>query len=279
MTDAFVHLSSVGSGSYLPEDVLFLLQAVELEVTGVREKERLIQSGQKHYSQMISLETAPTDIHIALYQKAMQQHALRMALHVQSLVLALNQACKGPSIALVSFVRAGLPLGVLLRRGLRDLQRDTHHYGISIVRDRGIDMIALEAVIAVHGAENIVFVDGWTGKGAICGEVRRSLRDDIRFVGRPKLVVLADPCGRAWMAASAEDWLMPSGILGATVSGLVSRSIWPAEGGCMGAWCTTTCVTMTGLAILSIRSKVCAERCRRSRLPALGRRRSGLNCR
>ena len=35
----------------------------------------------------------------------------------------------------------------------------------------------------------------------------------------PRLVVLADPCGRAWLAASAEDWLIPSGILGATVSG------------------------------------------------------------
>lgn len=76
---------------------------------------------------------------------------------------------QGASIALVSFVRAGLPLGVLLRRALVEMGRDARHYGISIIRDRGIDSVALEAIIKAHGAENIVFVDGWTGKGAIGG--------------------------------------------------------------------------------------------------------------
>lgn len=140
----------------------------------------------------------------------------------------------GPSIVLVSFVRAGLPLGVLLRRALLDMGRDAHHYGISIIRDRGIDKVALEAIIEEHGAENIVFVDGWTGKGAISSEIQRSLNGDSRFPQNPRLVVLADPCGRAWLSASAEDWVIPSGILGATVSGLVSRSIWPTDGGLHG---------------------------------------------
>ncbi|MPR02772.1 cysteine protease StiP family protein [Pseudomonas sp. MAFF 212408] len=234
MREAFAHLNTVGSGSYQADDVLFLLQPVEIEVTEVHEKERLIQTRQKHYSEMISQESAPTQVHKTLYAQAMQQNAARMARDVQCLALALDQACSGPSIALVSFVRAGLPLGVLLRRALVDLGRDAHHYGISIVRDRGIDMIALQAVIAAHGAENIVFVDGWTGKGAIAGEIQRSLKGDARFPEQPRLVVLADPCGRAWLAASAEDWVIPSGILGATVSGLVSRSIWPAEGGLHG---------------------------------------------
>ena len=37
--------------------------------------------------------------------------------------------------------------------------------------------------------------------------------------------MLADPGGFASLAASHEDWLIPSGILGASVSGLISRSI------------------------------------------------------
>jgi hypothetical protein len=37
--------------------------------------------------------------------------------------------------------------------------------------------------------------------------------------------VIADPCGRAGLCASREDWLIPSGILGGNVSGLISRSI------------------------------------------------------
>ena len=234
MTDSIADLNTVGSGSYLPNDVHFLLQPVQMEVTDVVEKERLIQSKQKHYSEMISLESAPTEVHKALYERALAQNGVRMATDVQALALALNEACTGPSVVLVSFVRAGLPLGVLLRRALIDMGRDAHHYGISIVRDRGIDTVALEAIIRAHGAENIVFVDGWTGKGAISGEIQRSLNGDSRFPQDPRLVVLADPCGRAWLCASAEDWVIPSGILGATVSGLVSRSIWPTDDGLHG---------------------------------------------
>lgn len=225
---------TVGSGSYAAGDVHFLLRPVQIEVTDVAEKERLIQTQQRHYSEMISQEHVPSERHHELYRRALEQNGARMAADVQALALALDAHYRGTSIALVSFVRAGLPLGVLLRRALRELGRDAQHYGISIVRDRGIDQVALETVARAHGAENIVFVDGWTGKGAISGEIRRSLAGDARFPEDPRLVVLADPCGKAWLAASAEDWVIPSGILGATVSGLVSRSIWPADGGLHG---------------------------------------------
>ncbi len=234
MSDHLNSFDIVGSGSYPPEDVTLLLRQVSIETTDVEEKERLIQSNQRHYSEMISEEQAPTPTHMGLYIRALHQNGDRMAIDVQSLALALNNLCTGSSIALVSFVRAGLPLGVLLRRALSGMRREAKHYGISIIRDRGIDAVALEAIIKSHGAENIVFVDGWTGKGAISSEIRRSLAGDNRFPIDPRLVVLADPCGKAWLAASAEDWIIPSGILGATVSGLVSRSIWPRDGGLHG---------------------------------------------
>ncbi|MCI3943733.1 Cysteine protease StiP [Pseudomonas syringae] len=234
MSDPVHGLDTVGSGSYLADDVHFLLRSVQIQTTRVEDKERLIQTRQKHYSEMISEESAPSAAHQALYERALSQNGERMADDVQALAQALDRQCTGPEIILVSFVRAGLPLGVLLRRALIELGREAHHYGISIVRDRGIDNVALEAIVQAHGAQNIVFVDGWTGKGAISGEIRRSLAGDARFPADPRLVVLADPCGCAWLAASAEDWVIPSGILGATVSGLVSRSIWPADGGLHG---------------------------------------------
>lgn len=234
MTALIQGLSTVGTGSYHPEDVQFLLRPMQITPTDVTEKERLIQSGLRHYSEMISTERAPSEVHKALYAQALEQNRIRMAADVQKLALALNVLYTGTSIVLVSFVRAGLPLGVLLRRALTGLGRKVYHYGISIIRDRGIDTVALEAIIQAHGAENIVFVDGWTGKGAISGEIRRSLAGDSRFPVDPRLVVLADPCGKAWLAASAEDWIIPSGILGATVSGLVSRSIWPVDDGLHG---------------------------------------------
>ena len=241
MAEILPDRETVGSGSYHPEDVRVLLRPMDTPMTPVEEKERLIQTNRKHYSEMISMEHAPTDVHKALYERALARNGRRMAADVMALALALKTVYagqggeEGAGIALVSFVRAGLPLGVLLRRALRDIMgREVFHYGISIVRDRGIDTVALEAIIGTHGAENIVFVDGWTGKGAIAGELNRSIGADRRFPRGPRLVVLADPCGCAWLAASAEDWIIPSGILGATVSGLISRSIWPARGGLHG---------------------------------------------
>lgn len=221
-------------GSYRPADVEFLLRPLQIEVTSAEEKERLIQSRQRHYSEMIGAENPPTPVHQQLFTEALAQNAQRMAEDVAALAAALDARYTGPSIALVSFVRAGVPLGALLRRALVDRGREVRHYGLSIIRDRGIDWVALEAVIARHGAANIVFVDGWTGKGAIAGELRRCLRGDSRFVGEPPLVTLADPCGHAWLAPSSDDWLIPSGILGATVSGLISRTIWTEDGGYHG---------------------------------------------
>lgn len=266
MSNAFEGLETVGSGSYDADDVHFLLRAMEIEVTDVQEKERLIQTRQRHYSEMISQEHPPSDTHKRLYQLALTQNGARMAADVQALAQALNERYNGTSIALVSFVRAGLPLGVLLRRALVERGCDARHYGISIIRDRGIDNVALEAIIQTHGAENIVFVDGWTGKGAISGQIRDSLAGDSRFPAEPRLVVLADPCGRAWLAASAEDWLIPSGILGATVSGLVSRSIWPSDPGLHG------CVVYDHLAehdvTMSFIHSIEAERAQRATQPS-----------
>ena len=226
--------SPVLHGSYLAEDVEFLLRPLQIEITSAEEKERLIQSRQRHYSEMIGAEHPPTEVHQALYQAALAQNGQRMAEDVQALALALAARYRGVDLALVSFVRAGAPLGALLRRALVDQGLTVRHYGLSIIRDRGIDPVALERVIALHGAANILFVDGWTGKGAIAGELQRCLAADPRFVGPPRLVTLADPCGHAWLAPSSEDWLIPSGILGATVSGLISRTIWTEDGGYHG---------------------------------------------
>ena len=48
------------SGSYDASDVQFLLKPIEMEMTPVDQKEALIQSGKKHYSDMLSQEPAPT---------------------------------------------------------------------------------------------------------------------------------------------------------------------------------------------------------------------------
>ncbi len=223
------------SGSYLPEDVHFLLKPVEMEMTPVEQKEQLIQSGEKHYSEMLSQEPEPTAWHLDLFARALEQGAERLAKEVVMLAKALADRFGDTPVILVSLVRAGVPLGVMLHQALREMGKTSHHYGVSIIRDRGIDDTAMDWIEAQHGTEGIVFVDGWTGKGAITGQLRRSLENRVGYPQDPRLVVLADPCGVSWLAASDDDWLIPFGIMGAPVSGLISRSIWSAEGlhGCV----------------------------------------------
>ncbi|MEM6486864.1 MAG: cysteine protease StiP domain-containing protein [Pseudomonadota bacterium] len=216
------------SGSYAPEDVTFLLRPVPLEAVGpgpadTADKERQIQTGRRHYSEMIVPEAVPGPAYMAVFEAALARYTPRMAAECAALVGALAAAVAGP-ITLASLVRAGVPLGVLLARGLRALGRDTWHAGISIIRDRGLDGAALDHLLARRPSGGLVFVDGWTGKGAIADELEADLARRWPAVA-PRLAVLADPCGRAWLSASHEDWLIPSGILGGNVSGLVSRSI------------------------------------------------------
>ena len=239
-----------GSGSYLASDVTVLLDIVDKDAVAdvpVNQKEALIQSGQRHYSDMLTLENAPTAMHEQLYQQALAQGTTRTATDIVNLAYTLHHILQQTvslqrPLILVSLVRAGLPIGVLLQRTLADADSSyalpSVHYGISIIRDRGLDTVALQMILDAHPESPIIFVDGWTGKGAIYQELARSL-DAFSDPNHPNfanifhqgenvipLLTLADPAGVAWLAASEEDWLIPSGLLNSTVSGLISRSLY-----------------------------------------------------
>jgi hypothetical protein len=130
----------------------------------------------------------------------------------------------------VSLTRAGTPVGVLLKHCLADVfARPAWHFSISIIRDRGIDERALDCILKTHGRDpaGIVFIDGWTGKGVIARELKQRVSDYNARHGlrlNTQLHALTDLAGVA-IAPSDQDYLIPSSILGATVSGLVSRSI------------------------------------------------------
>ncbi len=217
------------SGSYAPGDVTFLLRPVHIEPTPTVEKERLIQSGVRHYSELLAMEQVPGAAYLALYHQGLEAGADRMAADVARLARTLDARWPPGEIVLVSLARAGTPLGVLLRRALARLRTTAPpHYSVSIIRDRGIDAAALDHVRARHDERRVVFVDGWTGKGAISRELRRSVADYNRRRGArvpARLAVLADLAGAAQLAATAEDYLIPSSVLNAVVSGLVSRTV------------------------------------------------------
>lgn len=218
--------------SYNVGDVTFLLKPVRIAATPVAEKEALIQSGRSHYSEMISEERRPDARHLEIFDAARAAGEGRIAQEIMSLAKLIMQRIGAgeleASITLCSLVRAGVPFGVLLLRALRHLGIECAHFGISIIRDRGLDTNAISWILKNHPAGGVIFVDGWTGKGAISTELSRSWNE---ITGRTsaELAVLADPAGFATMSGSHEDWLIPSGILGANVSGLISRSILNAD--------------------------------------------------
>lgn len=212
------------SGSYEPEDVTFLLKPIDMQATGVEEKEAAIQSGRRHYSEMVSAESVPSARYLGLYHAALARNGDRLAGDVSSLAAHLASRRPGREIVIVSLARAGTPIGILLARTLRAWGHVATHYSISIIRDRGIDHVALAHIAERHDPADTVFVDGWTGKGAIAGELRRSLKDRPHGFS-PLLAVVTDPAGRADMAAGGDDYLIASGLLNGIVSGLVSRSI------------------------------------------------------
>jgi hypothetical protein len=219
-------------GSYAAEEVSFLMQQMQMETTSLEQREKMIQSGQKHYSEMIGPEDAPTRLRLKLFRESLITNGMRMATDIAVLAAAMAASAIDGELTVVSIARAGTPIGVLLWHRIREIAPHLRltHYSISVIRDRGVDYAALRWIMALHSPSSIRFVDGWTGKGTIADELHHSIHawQDAPKGLNPGLWVPLDVCGAAFYAASSEDYLIPSTLLGGTLSGLISRSVLPA---------------------------------------------------
>jgi hypothetical protein len=216
-------------GSYLPDDVTLLLKdlsGVALE-RDVRARERDMQ-GPGHYSETLPIEYRPTGRYRETFEEILSTHADETALLVATLADRLINR-KGDGVVIVSLARAGTPIGVLVRRAIAARHGiSVPHYSISIIRDRGIDRQALRFILQRHRPGDLQFLDGWTGKGTITNELRRSLAHFSASDGfhlDPELAVLADPGRTSSLFATREDALIPSACLNATIAGLISRTV------------------------------------------------------
>ncbi|MFJ8884195.1 phosphoribosyltransferase [Streptomyces sp. NPDC102402] len=211
--------------SYAADDVGWLLQDLSdtpLEAP-TEEREEAIQSGGAHYAESLPVEYQPSPQYQELFKAALDASAARIARAVGT-VTETVLAERGPRPVLVSLARAGTPVGVLMRRWAQHRHGlDLPHYAVSIVRGRGIDANALRWLAAHHDPADVVFVDGWTGKGAITRELAAALEEFEGF--NPEIAVLADPGGCVRTYGTREDFLIPSACLNSTVSGLISRTV------------------------------------------------------
>ncbi len=221
--------------SYAPEEVGWLLQDlsdVTLEAP-TEEREEAIQSGGAHYAESLPVEYQPSEQYQELFHAALETSAARIAQAV-GVVTETVLAERSPRPVLVSLARAGTPVGILMRRWAQHRHGlDLPHYAVSIVRGRGIDANALRWLAAHHDPRDVVFVDGWTGKGAITRELAQALTEFEESDGitgfDPEIAVLADPGSCVRTYGTREDFLIPSACLNSTVSGLISRTVLRAD--------------------------------------------------
>lgn len=227
-------LTGPSFGSYAPSEVSWLLKDLShlrLE-DDVADRERRIQRGVAHYAESLPVEYQPDDAYRALFDRVLHASAMRLAAAVGT-VTDTVLAERGRTSVLVSLARAGTPVGILMRRWAAQMYGVAlPHYAVSIVRGRGIDANALKFLANQHDPASIVFVDGWTGKGAITRELtealaRHSVAGGAAF--NDDLAVLADPghCVRTF--GTRDDFLIASACLNSTVSGLVSRTVLNAD--------------------------------------------------
>lgn len=209
--------------SYKDDDVVLLLK----DITGLvkpqpaEERERLIQSG-RHYSEMLPVEYVPTEQYMQVYKNSLEQYAGIMASAVVNLASKIIEK-RGSGTVLVSLARAGIPVGILLKHYIKmEYKLDMPHYSVSIIRGRGIDGNAMKYLLERYNPDQLLFVDGWTGKGAIFNELQKDVK---AYKGVcPEIAVIADPANITSLCGTHEDILVPSSCLNCTVSGLVSRT-------------------------------------------------------
>lgn len=241
--------------SYNEEDVIVLLKDLTgiMEEMSAEEREQAIQSG-VHYSEMLPEESAPKFAYEKLYKKAIEANKYDIALGIARVAeMIWAQTVEGELPILVSLARAGIPVGILIKRYLKQRYNvDCPHYAVSIIRDKGIDVNAMNLIYSreiignKNFVENICFIDGWTGKGAIKTQLEEAISEliypdahmyasegedilgdlNIKWDGlSDDLYVLADPANITKYCGTHKDFLLPSACLNSTVSGLTSRTI------------------------------------------------------
>ena len=209
--------------TYKEDDVVILLKDITgmVEPQSTEEREKEIQSG-RHYCEMLPIEYEPSEAYEKAFEDALNRYSTITAQAVASVAQKIWDT-KGKNVAVVSLARAGTPIGILIKRYIKEKYGVViDHYTISIIRGRGIDKNALNYILSIHSGKDIQFVDGWTGKGAIQNELNKAMKD---YPGvDPKLAVLSDPANITNICGTHDDFLIASSCLNSTVSGLLSRT-------------------------------------------------------
>lgn len=215
--------------TFFDKDCIYLLKDLSgiISFTPFSEKEKNISSG-INYSEMITAEEPLSQEVNQIFKDLLESKSDELARYIGIVSEQIYLRSRDKSV-IVSLARAGSPIGALIKRYFRyRYSLDVPHYSISIIRDRGIDKNALNFIREQHPESTITFVDGWTGKGSITSELKKSITQYNSEAGAKlsyDLAVLADPARLSAIAGTRKDICIPNACLNSTISGLVSRTI------------------------------------------------------
>lgn len=209
--------------SYNEQDVTMLIK----DLTGIakpvslEERAKLVAEGAFERSIMIKEYPISKEYQDVVWD-SMEKYGSQTAIAVMSLGTQLYKA-KGKDLVLVSIIRAGIPIGILLKKWIKfRFGVDVPHYAISLVK--GLDDNAMKYILRHHrNAKGIQFIDGWTGKGTVAKELIESAEN---YEGvDASLAVLSDAIGISKYCGIRRDFAVPSAPLNATATGLVSITV------------------------------------------------------
>lgn len=216
------------SHSYLPHQVTCLFAPFNGDLLSVQEKEECLQNG-GYYGDILSKEDRPEAQYINIFDQLSATLSDKLAQPVLQLVehFHTTRPLDRP-IVLLSLARAGTPIGVVVTELLRSrFNREVHHYSVSVLHKYGLDAHAMNYILQRHAPEDVVFLDGWVSQGRITRAVQESAPN---WGVSPVLYCVSDPSGFQDAVATREDILLPSAVLNANVSGLLSRTVYNPDG-------------------------------------------------
>jgi hypothetical protein len=214
--------------SYTHEQVICLLSPYRGDLLSVTDKEQRLKAGD-YYGDLLSAEELPQPDYLRLFDHQMATLAGKLAPYVLRLADRVNADRPSGPLALVSLARAGTPIGVVLADLLRHRHgRTVTHYTASVIHKYGFDPHALAYLLDRHAPQDLLFLDGWVSQGRIT----RALQDTLAPVAGvdSTLYCLSDPSGIQDATATRKDLLLPSAVLNAAVSGLMSRTVHNPDG-------------------------------------------------
>ena len=187
-------------------------QDVEILLTDLTDKKEEI---------IYTKEYEMSEEYLELCKKLGEKYIKQTAIAVGNLAEQIYKY-KSQNVVLVSIVRSGIPIGILVKRYLQNkYKKDIYHYAISI--KNGIDKNAMNYILSKHNVKDIQFIDSWTGKGTVSRTIKQSAA---QFEGLDSsLAVLSDCINITKYCGIREDLAIPQAPINACITGIVSVPI------------------------------------------------------